>query len=622
MRSAESVLNIVRDRGSRGLPLEDVYRQLFNPELYLLAYGKISANAGALTPGATHETADGMSLKTIQAIIELLRSERYRWTPVRRVYIEKKGSTKQRPLGIPTWSDKLLQEVIRLLLEAYYEPQFSRRSHGFRPGHGCHTALGEIHRSWTGTVWFIEGDISACFDSLDHQVLLAILREKIHDNRFLRLIENLLKAGYLEDWTYHRTLSGSPQGGIVSPVLSNIYLDHLDRFVETVLIPHYSRGATRRPHRLYRQLGHQRAYWRRRDPTRARQLLRELRKLPSRDPDDPGYRRLRYVRYADDFLLGFAGPRSEAEEIKQRLGTFLRDSLKLELSETKTLITHGRTESARFLGYDVVALHSDEKVTNGRRSITGGVGLKVPISVVRGKCARYLHHGKPSHLAQRLNDEVFSIIAQYESEYRGVVAYYRMAFNLHRFSRLKWAMERSLVTTLAAKLRISTRQVYRRYQRRITTDHGSRRVLRVEIEREGKKPLVATWGRTDLQWDATAPLNDHPMPVWNVRNEIVARLLADTCELCGSQEQVEVHHVRALKDLDRPGRAAKPAWARVMAARHRKKLVVCHVCHLAITHGRPTRQPNRSAHDTGEPGDAKVSSPVRRGADGKVPSDR
>src|SRR5215212_133895 len=192
MRNAESVLNIVRDRGSRGLPLEDVYRQLFNPELYLLAYGKISANAGALTPGATRETADGMSLKTIQAIIELLRSERYRWTPVRRTYIEKGGSTKKRPLGIPTWSDKLLQEVMRLLLEAYYEPQFRPSSHGFRPGRGCHTALGEIYHRWVGTKWFVEGDIARCFDSLDHGVLLAILREKLHDNRFLRLLANLL----------------------------------------------------------------------------------------------------------------------------------------------------------------------------------------------------------------------------------------------------------------------------------------------------------------------------------------------------------------------------------------------------------------------------------------------
>jgi group II intron reverse transcriptase/maturase len=319
MRSAETILGIIRERGSRGLPLEDVYRQLFNPNLFLLAYGKVATNAGALTPGTTDETADGMSLKRIQAIIDRLRSERYRWTPVRRVYIEKKGSTSKRALGIPTWSDKLLQEVLRLILEAYYEPQFSPRSHGFRPGRGCGTALTTIYQAWQGAKWFIEGDISACFDSLSHPVLLSILREKIHDNRLLRLIENLLKAGYLEDWRYHKTLSGSPQGGIVSPILSNIYLDRLDSFVDDILIPANTRGRQRAVYAPYDHVAHQIMRARRYgDTARLPELRKEQRRLPSGDPRDPNYRRLGYVRYADDFLLGFAGPRKEAEHIKRQ----------------------------------------------------------------------------------------------------------------------------------------------------------------------------------------------------------------------------------------------------------------------------------------------------------------
>jgi group II intron reverse transcriptase/maturase len=225
MRDAATVLEIIRERGRKGLPLERVYRCLFNPDLFLLAYGKLYRNAGAMTRGITRETVDGMSLDKIETIITVLRQERYRWTPVRRTYIDKKGTRKKRPLGLPTWSDKLVQEVIRQVLEAYYEPQFSDRSHGFRPGRGCHTALGEIYHQWHGTVWFIEGDISDCFGSLDHSIMVSILAEKIHDGRFLRLISGLLGAGYLEDWRYHRSLSGAPQGGVVSPVLSNIYLD-------------------------------------------------------------------------------------------------------------------------------------------------------------------------------------------------------------------------------------------------------------------------------------------------------------------------------------------------------------------------------------------------------------
>ena len=317
MQSAEALLEIIHERGTKGLPLERLYRHLFNPALYLRAYGKIYRNDGAMTPGVTAETVDGMSLKKIEAIIEALRHERYRWTPVRRAYIAKKDSAKKRPLGLPTWSDKLLQEVIRSLLEAYYEPQFSGLSHGFRPGRGCHTALQEIHRKWHGTVWFVEGDITDCFGSLDHLVMRSILAEKIRDSRFLRLIDGLLQAGYLEDWRYHETLSGAPQGGILSPLLSNIYLDRLDEYVEAELLPAYNRGERRRPYLPYMRA--HKAVWKlerngQREGTR--QMRRELQKLPSRDPDDPAFRRLRYVRYCDDWLLGFTGTRREAEEIK------------------------------------------------------------------------------------------------------------------------------------------------------------------------------------------------------------------------------------------------------------------------------------------------------------------
>jgi group II intron reverse transcriptase/maturase len=381
MRPAETVLGIIHDRGKRGLPLEDVYRQLFNSELYLFAYGRISRNAGAMTPGATAETVDGMSMAKIGRIIDALRRETYRWTPVRRVYIEKKDSMKKRPLGIPTWSDKLLQEVIRLILEAYYEPQFSPASHGFRPARGCHTALSEIYHRWIGTKWFVEGDIARCFDSLDHAVLESILSEKIHDGRFLRLIANLLGTGYLEDWRYNATFSGSPQGAVLSPILSNIYLDRLDRFVETTLLPKYNSGDRRRPNREWARL---------RDQVKrlealgcrdeARLARRQMQRVPSLDPIDPDYRRLRYIRYADDWLLGFSGPRCEAEAIKRDIGAFLRDELKLELSETKTLITHARSQPARFLGYHIAVLHNDRKHDRrGHRSLNGQIGVNAGV---------------------------------------------------------------------------------------------------------------------------------------------------------------------------------------------------------------------------------------------------
>jgi group II intron reverse transcriptase/maturase len=299
MQTAEVVLGVLRERGRKGLPCAQLYRQMFNKELYLLAYGNIYSNQGAMTPGASRETADGMSEKKIRKITEEMRGETYRFSPARRTYIPKKNG-KMRPLGMPAWSDKLVGEVVRLLLEAYYEPAFSESSHGFRKKRGCHTALQEITRTWTGTAWFIEGDVSDCFGSLDHGILLSILAEKIHDQRFLRLIRNMLKAGYLEDWTYHPTFSGCPQGGVVSPILSNIYLDKLDKYIEQELIPQYTQGTSRAGNpeydRIKARLGRAR---KKGDRTISRRLAAQLREIPSNDPCDPGYRRLRYMRYAD-----------------------------------------------------------------------------------------------------------------------------------------------------------------------------------------------------------------------------------------------------------------------------------------------------------------------------------
>jgi len=380
------LLDIYRKRGERSLPLERVYRQLFNPELYLQAYGKIYRNVGAMTKGSTDETVDGMSLGRIQRIIDLLRREEYRWTPVRRVEIPKpKGGT--RPLGIPVWGDKLLQEVLRQLLEAYYEPRFSKHSHGFRPQRGPHTALTEIQRTWTGTVWFIEGDISKCFDSFDHDVLLSILRRNIKDERLIRLIGHLLKAGYMEDWRYNDTLSGTPQGGIISPLLSNIYLNELDDFVENTLIPAYTKGSCRRANDEYSKVHSRICRAKKRGDWQQVVELRQIRRrLPCKDPFDPSFRRLRYVRYADDFLLGFAGTKKEAEGIRDKLSVFLGQKLKLSLSSSKTLITHAVDGKAKFLGYEVTVSRSSDKLTDGGRKANGAICFLMPVDVVKKHC--------------------------------------------------------------------------------------------------------------------------------------------------------------------------------------------------------------------------------------------
>ncbi len=595
MRNAETILGLIQERGSKGLPLERVYKLLYQKDLYLKAYGKIYGNKGAMTHGVTDETPDGMALRKIEAIIEALRDERYQWLPVRRTYIPKKNG-KKRPLGMPVWSDKLLQEVLRLILEAYFEPQFSDRSHGFRPQRGCHTALREIYHKWKGTVWFIEGDISQCFDRLDHELLIKALEERIHDGRFINLIRDLLDAGYMEDWTLKQTLSGVPQGGVISPILSNILLAKLDKFVETVLIPKYTKGAKRKLSLEYQRLALRAFRERRRgNVEEARKLKKHYQKLPS-SAIGPEYRRLNYVRYADDFLLGFVGTKAEAEEIKRQLGAFLRDELKLELSQAKTLLTHARSEAARFLGYAVSILQENGKQTPSsntgvsRRSINGTVGLRVPPEVIEEKCKRYMKGAKATHRAELLGDSDYAIILTYQLEFRGLANYYRLAYNLRKLAKLKWVMGASLIKTLASKHKMTTAQIRRKYRKTIVRENKEHQVLQASIPRKDKEPLVATWGGVSLAWDSKATLKEQPPKLYGARTELERRLLAETCECCGSKEDVEVHHVRAMKHLhEYPGRP-KPEWVKRMIALKRKTMPLCRTCHEDVHAGRPMRR--------------------------------
>ncbi len=591
MQSAETVLVVLRERGRRGLPLQRLYRQLFNPWLYLVAYKRLYSNAGAMTAGVTGETVDGMSLGKIDGIIAAVRTERWRWNPVKRIYIPKRNG-KLRALGLPGWSDKLLAEVVRMLLDAYYDVQFSDRSHGFRSGRGCHTALSEVVDVWNGTHWFIEGDIARCFDALDHTVMLETLGEKIHDGRFLRLVEAMLKAGYLEDWRWNATLSGAPQGGVASPILSNIYLDRLDRYVEKQLLPQYNRGERRAPNPAYERVSAAiRGARRDGDRELVRRLRLQRRTLPSKDLHDPGYRRLRYVRYADDVLLGFSGPKAEAVQIKQQLGQFLHDELKLELSEAKTLITHARTGRARFLGYDIVTQQADNKLDRrGRRTVNAGIGLRVPREAIARRCALYMRRGKPWHRPQMLSDHDYSIVSQYQAEYRGVVQYYLLAADVCRLGKLHWVMQTSLLKTLAGKYHTSVAKMARKYKATTDTPAGPRTVLQVTVERDGgRKSLVARFGGIPLKRQKTSVLVDrNPNMFTTSGNELIGRLVAGACELCGSTRRLEVHHIRKLADLNRPGRNEKPAWVQIMAKRRRKTLIACTTCHDHIHAGRPT----------------------------------
>lgn len=599
MQKAEQILQAVRKMGEKRIPLTRVYRSLFSEDLFLAAYDKIARNRGALTVGSDSETADGMNRERIQRIIEQLRCERFNFRPARRIQIPKKsGGT--RPLGIPNFTDKLVQEVLRMVLEAYYEPRFRNSSHGFRPGRGCHTALANLQYKFKGAAWFIEGDIRGCFDNIDHEVLMAILARDIQDGRLLNLLRMGLKAGYLENWQYNRTYSGTPQGGILSPLLANIYLHELDAYIEDMLIPQYTRGKKRAYNPEYGKVGNDIKVARKTgNEERVKQLMTQYRKLPSQNVNDPNFRRLQYIRYADDFILSFIGTKSEAEEIKAAMCAFLKEKLHLEMSTSKTLITHSRTEHARFLGYDISVYHADDKISprsgtlSKTRSVNGCIRLGIPYGKVDELAKRYMRGGKPIHEAGLLAFSDAQIIDVYQQRFRGVAEYYKFATDRNALGKLKYVMEVSLTKTLAHKFKTTVVHTYRRYEGKRTVQGNTYKVLVVEVPTKNGTRYIY-WGGIPLKVvkPGTEILDDNNgrrNVALSSRTDLIQRLQANECEICGSQENCEVHHVRKLADLKNRwrGRKEKPAWVTTMIAMQRKTLVVCAKCHVAIHTGKP-----------------------------------
>lgn len=607
MQNAEQILTAIRKLGEKRLPLTRVYRCLFSEDLFLAAYGKLARNQGAMTPGPSHDTVDGMSRARIRTIIEQLRTERFHPRPARRIHIAKKSGG-QRPLGIPNFSEKLVQEVLRMILDAYYEPRFRDSAHGFRPGRGCHTALQAIKQRFDGTTWFIETDIRGAFDHIDHTILMNILARDIQDGRLLNLLRQHLEAGVLDQWKYHATYSGTPQGGVLSPLLSNIYLHTLDVFVEDTLIPQYCRGKARAKNKAYKRFEHRINMARQRgDLTTMHALKRERRQYPAGDTHDPTFRRLRYIRYADDCLLSFIGPKAEAEAIKEQLRQFLHDELKLEQHPEKTLITHARTEYARFLGYAISIYHANDKIARRSdnkacaRSVNGKVRLGVPYGLVDSHITRYTRNGTGISEPTLLQSSVPNIIQTFQARYRGLVEYYQYAVDRKHFGKLKYAMEITLVKTLAQKLRISVSQVYQTYGTSKRINGQRYRVIQTTVE-TAKGPRQFTWGGIPLKvnkidhdphMQATSihdRRHDDEVPqYYELRSEIVTRMRADRCEVCKAEGNCEVHHIRKLADLRQrwAGRKEKPLWITKMIALRRKTLVVCHRCHQAIHTGQP-----------------------------------
>lgn len=489
MRNPENVLNsLSKHSGNSSYKFERLYRVLFNEEMFHVAYERIYAKPGNMTAGADGKTVNGMSIERIEQLIESLKNETYQPVPSKRAYIPKKNG-KKRPLGIPSFDDKLVQEVVRMILSAIYEGSFEHTSHGFRPGRSCHTALISVQKSFTAVKWFIEGDIKGFYDNIDHDVLIAILRERIADDRFLRLIRKFLNAGYIEDWVFHRTYSGTPQGGIISPILANIYLDKLDKYIREY-IHRFNKGKTRRDnaryklyeqrrHRLAKKLKSEKDEKVREQMTAEIKRLREERnKYPARNEMDSSIKRLKYVRYADDFLIGIIGSLEDCKTVKEDIKNYLKEALRLELSDEKTLITNAR-KPAKFLGFDIFIRRSNDlrKDKNGRtvRSLGHVPVLYLNYETMRKKLFDY----KAARIAAENGKEVWKsivrtymidlddleIVSQFNAEIRGFYNYYSIANNSHVINSFYHIMSYSMYKTFARKYKSSVKKILFKYKK-------------------------------------------------------------------------------------------------------------------------------------------------------------
>jgi len=605
-------IDSIAEVSKKGRKVNGLFRLLTNPEvLWKQAYANIYSNKGAITKGVNQNTLDGFSDERANHLIGMLVNKQYCPKPVRRVYIPKKNG-KRRPLGVPTGDDKIVQEVVRIILEQVYEPIFSENSHGFRPEHSCHTALSQLVKPWTGVKWIIEFDIKNFFDSINHHKMIELLEKKIDDKRLISLIRKMLKAGYVEDWKHNSTWSGTPQGGVISPILANIYLHELDMFMEEMMRG-FNKGKQRKPDPAYLALANEmrkvngKLQRLRIDGMQGTlpenvyaELLRKRRELQklmhqtpsSKDQFDPGYRRLRYVRYADDFIIGVTGSRIEAESVMRQVRDFIENELLLEVAEDKTCIKKAQS-GVRFLGYDIRTYSSGSRfrkvvIGNGtclKRTISERMQLHVPVEKVYqfagekgyGDMAHFRAHHRPKLL--RRSD--LEILMAYNAEMRGLANYYSLAQGYKAaLSQLIGLAQLSFFATLASKHHSTLRKIA--HQMKLpnqqgyglwVTVKGRPKLYKLFRLKDHVLPNAKSSG-IDLPWSTVGYTSS--------RTELTQRLNANRCEYCGKEGgYMEVHHIRALKDV----KDKKQGWQKTMSAMNRKTMVLCVACHHEL-HGR------------------------------------
>jgi len=554
---------------------DKLYRLLYDKEMYYAAYHKLKSKPGNMTPGINPTTLDGLSEEVIEEIIESLKNGTFKFLPLlafgqgtkagRRVYIPKANGDK-RPLTIAPPRDKLVQECIRMILEAIYEPNFNECSHGFRPNKSCHTALRTLRQKFVMAKWFIEGDISKCFDTIDHNKLMNILSERIKDQRFLDLIRKALKAGYMEFSRYSHSVAGTPQGSIVSPILANIYLDKLDTFVLN-LKSEFDIGTKATIDPLYKKLARRKE----RAKTIEEKLTihKMLLQTPSKMSIDPNFKKLEYIRYADAWIIGVRGSKEDCVKLMNRIKEFLRSELNLDLSETKTKITNAGKEQAEFLsvgikrsGHETYSLKNNVLSRNVKN-----MRLTAPLDRVTKKLASngFMKDGVPYPKFIWMQVPKDAIILLYNSVYRGIIQYYRFADNFNNLSsKVHYILKNSCARLLTAKFKAKSQgEIYAKYGKNLKgkDKHGFINIIL------GINTAAFNVKTNDIFLRSQA------------KGISKASLESLTCSVCDSDYRVEMHHVRMMKDLNPKANEIDKIMA-ALATKNHKQIPLCRKCHM------------------------------------------
>ncbi len=654
--------------------VRNLYTLLLNDFIWLQAYQNIHSNSGATTIGTDkNDTLSNFNISRIGRIIENLKDGSYSPKPSKRIYIPKSNG-KLRPLGIPGGNDKLVQEACRIVLESIYESKFSDLSHGFRPDRSCHTALKEIY-TWTGTKWWIEFDIKGCFDNINHRVLREILEERIDSKAFVNLIEKFLKAGYLENWKFNNTYSGTPQGGIISPILANIYLDKLDKYIETMCMSMNNMEANQsRRSKEYNDLTNKLRHARETLPKMEKRLAEinefgdkhmpkglidpedmklyyykafELRKklkgdtslnqkiknmmepfcekygldtimvakstrymelvnkikecketietlpniiLNTKSRTSQGLNRLHYVRYADDFVLGYIGSKKEVVEIYEKIKHYIENTLRLEISLEKSGIKD-KSEGIRFLGYDIaMPEYSSERITTidnivKRRNVVKPV-FKVPVQkaidfVKDHQYGDYVGNTS-THVNKLIHFDNIEIVKQYNAELRGLANYYRFALNYKSIiAKVQWIWQYSLFKTLGAKHRLTVAKLFKEkiIHTRIIKDYGKQFYL------EEQDKIFTIYNIKDTESEDIFKLNISSKCIdnsntnrINIRSSALLKLQKNECEACGAsgnEVTIYLHHPNRIRNVD----DSTKYMDKIKQIRSRKVIALCYKCH-------------------------------------------